>query len=50
VAVDDYLAGVALLVELACSPSLLETPVGPPPWLAEHGQRAQTVLTGDRRA
>jgi endoglucanase len=50
VAIDDYLAGVALLVELACSPSLLEAPVGPPPWLAERGERARTMLAGDRRA
>jgi putative aminopeptidase FrvX len=50
VAVDDYLAGVRLLVELACSPSLLEAPGGPPPWLAERGERARLVLAGDGRA
>ncbi len=50
VAVDDYLAGVALLVELACEPSLLEPSSEPPPWLAERGERAQAILTGDRHA
>ena len=50
VAVDDYLAGVQLLVELARSPSLLDPPSGPPPWLAERTERAQALLGGDRRA
>ncbi len=50
VVVDDYLAGVRLLVELACSPSLLEAPPGPPPWLAERTERAREALDGARRA
>ncbi len=44
VTVDDYLAGVRLLVELAGCPSLLEAPSHPPPWLAERMARAHREL------
>ncbi len=44
VAVDDYLAGVRLLVELATTPGVLHEPDGPPPWLAERMIRARQEL------
>lgn len=50
VLVDDYVAGVQLLAELACSPSLLEPAAGPPAWLAERTDRARATLAGARRA
>ncbi|CAN5123837.1 hypothetical protein BH24ACT1_BH24ACT1_11880 [soil metagenome] len=50
VLVDDYVAGVQLLVELACSPSLLDPPSGPPVWLAERTDRARATLAEDRHA
>lgn len=50
VLVDDYVAGVQLLVELACSPSLLNPSAGPPAWLAERTDRARATLAGARRA
>ncbi len=54
VAVDDYLAGVHLLVELAMSPGLLDEASGPPPWLTERMAWARRELApasaGDRRA
>ncbi len=45
VTVDDYLAGVRLLVELATTPDLLDQPTGPPPWLAERMERARQELS-----
>ena len=50
VLVDDYVAGVQLLVELACSPPLLDRAPGPPAWLAERSDRARATLTGAPRA
>ena len=50
VVVDDYLAGVQLLVEMACTPALLDAPSGPPPWLAERTERARATLAGERHA
>ena len=44
VAVDDYLAGVRLLVALATTPALLDEPLGPPPWLALRMERARHEL------
>jgi endoglucanase len=44
VAIDDYLAGVRLLVELATTPELLDEPTGPPAWLAERMDRARLEL------
>jgi endoglucanase len=45
VAVDDYLAGVQLLVELACSPELLATPLNEvPAWLVGPMARARAEL------
>jgi endoglucanase len=44
VAVDDYLAGVRLLVELATRPDLLDVASGPPPWLVERMERARREL------
>ena len=45
VAVDDYLSGVRLLTELACSPELLrETTEHPAPWLARAVDRARAEL------
>lgn len=46
VVVADYVAGVHLLVELACSPSLLDPPSGPPAWMAERTDRARALLSG----
>ncbi len=45
VVVDDYLAGVQLLVELACSPELLAPPVDETPaWLDGPMARARAEL------
>lgn len=43
VAVDDYLAGVALLVELACAPLAIEPSGELPEWLAEPMARARAL-------
>ena len=50
VLVNDYVAGVQLLVELALAPSLLDPSPGPPAWLAERTDRAQATLAGVHRA
>ena len=47
VLVEDYLAEIHLLVELACRPELLAPDAGPPAWLVERSTAARTALGTD---